>query len=246
MRCWNFSLSGQHQSLCLIPPPRSHSLHAIPSLTAPSPAHDLIVPDVVQHIDNVQIAGTNYSQLQQLLGEEPTPSSLSVLFVHSHIIASLLVFQKSIPFLSFSLSNHRTSRTFTTTRIMVSAVSHPTPPLSSSRELTVPFVPLQLKRTSSKSPPPTIPPQLPTSDPASHYTLLEKLGTGSFGTVFKAIHNDTRQIVAIKQIDLEDSDDDIGEIQQEIAHLAQCDSEYVTKYYGSFVKGYKLWISECC
>ena len=44
--------------------------------------------------------------------------------------------------------------------------------------------------------------------------------------------------------DLEDSDDDITEIQQEIAHLAQCDSEYVTRYYGSFVKGYKLWIGE--
>jgi serine/threonine-protein kinase 24/25/MST4 len=49
-------------------------------------------------------------------------------------------------------------------------------------------------------------------------------------------------IVAIKQIDLEDTDDDISEIQQEIAHLAQCDSDYVTRYYGSFVKGYKLWI----
>jgi len=83
---------------------------------------------------------------------------------------------------------------------------------------------------------------MPTNDPASQYTLLEKLGTGSFGTVYKAIHNDTKQIVAIKQINLEDSDDDIGEIQQEIAHLAQCDSEYVTRYYGSFVKGYKLWI----
>ena len=56
------------------------------------------------------------------------------------------------------------------------------------------------------------------------------------------MHKETKQIVAIKQIDLEDSDDDIGEIQMEIAHLAQCDSEFVTKYYGSFVKGYKLWI----
>ncbi|TDL29875.1 Pkinase-domain-containing protein [Rickenella mellea] len=83
---------------------------------------------------------------------------------------------------------------------------------------------------------------MPTSDPASHYTILEKLGTGSFGTVWKGIHNETKQIVAIKQIDLEDTDDDISEIQQEIAHLAQCDSEYVTRYYGSFVKGYKLWI----
>jgi len=56
------------------------------------------------------------------------------------------------------------------------------------------------------------------------------------------IHNETKQIVAIKQIDLEDSDDDISEIQQEIAHLALCDSPYVTKYYGSFITGYKLWI----
>ncbi len=43
-------------------------------------------------------------------------------------------------------------------------------------------------------------------------------------------------------LDLEDSDDDISEIQQEIASLAQCDSEYVTRYYGSFVVNYKLWI----
>jgi serine/threonine-protein kinase 24/25/MST4 len=42
--------------------------------------------------------------------------------------------------------------------------------------------------------------------------------------------------------DLEDTDDDISEIQQEIANLAQCDSEYVTRYYGSFVVDYKLWI----
>ncbi|TFK75909.1 Ste20-like serine/threonine kinase [Pluteus cervinus] len=83
---------------------------------------------------------------------------------------------------------------------------------------------------------------VPSSNPASQYTLLEKLGTGSFGTVYKAIHNETKQIVAIKQIDLEDSDDDISEIQQEIASLAQCDSEYVTRYYGSFVVAYKLWI----
>ncbi|KAI0796648.1 kinase-like domain-containing protein [Abortiporus biennis] len=83
---------------------------------------------------------------------------------------------------------------------------------------------------------------IPSSNPASQYTLLEKLGTGSFGTVYKAMHNETKQIVAVKQIDLEDTDDDISEIQQEIASLAQCDSEYVTRYYGSFVVAYKLWI----
>lgn len=46
---------------------------------------------------------------------------------------------------------------------------------------------------------------IPSSNPASQYTLLEKLGTGSFGTVYKAMHNETKQIVAIKQIGMSES-----------------------------------------
>jgi serine/threonine-protein kinase 24/25/MST4 len=42
--------------------------------------------------------------------------------------------------------------------------------------------------------------------------------------------------------DLESTDDDISEIQAEIAHLSTVSSVYVTKYYGSFVRGYRLWI----
>jgi serine/threonine-protein kinase 24/25/MST4 len=41
---------------------------------------------------------------------------------------------------------------------------------------------------------------VPCANPASQYTLLEKLGTGSFGTVYKGMHNETKEIVAIKQI----------------------------------------------
>ncbi len=41
---------------------------------------------------------------------------------------------------------------------------------------------------------------VPSSNPASQYTLMEKLGVGSFGTVYKAMHNETKQTVAIKQI----------------------------------------------
>ncbi|GAA5836533.1 hypothetical protein JCM3766R1_001625 [Sporobolomyces carnicolor] len=79
-------------------------------------------------------------------------------------------------------------------------------------------------------------------DPSTEYELNEKLGVGSFGVVYKAIHVPTSRPVAIKIIDLEDSDDDIAEIQQEINHLADCDSEWITRYYGSFLKGWKLWI----
>ena len=48
--------------------------------------------------------------------------------------------------------------------------------------------------------PPRAPYPVPGPNPASQYALLEKLGTGSFGTVYKAMHNETKQIVAIKQI----------------------------------------------
>ncbi|EEH05230.1 serine/threonine-protein kinase [Histoplasma capsulatum G186AR] len=77
---------------------------------------------------------------------------------------------------------------------------------------------------------------------ANGYQMLEELGSGSFGTVYKAIDKDTGEIVAIKHIDLESSEDDIQEIQQEIAVLATCASPYVTQYKTSFLKGYKLWI----
>nr|POE87377.1 serine/threonine-protein kinase svka [Quercus suber] len=80
------------------------------------------------------------------------------------------------------------------------------------------------------------------ADMADDYQVLEELGSGSFGVVYRALEKATGEYVAIKHIDLEGSDDDIREIQQEIALLATCHSEYVTRYRASFIKGVKLWI----
>ncbi|KAM3187981.1 hypothetical protein ACTXT7_001216 [Hymenolepis weldensis] len=82
----------------------------------------------------------------------------------------------------------------------------------------------------------------PQIDPDTLYDVNERIGRGAFGEVFKGVDKRTRRPVAIKRIDLEEALDELEDIQQEINILSQCDSLYITKYYGSYLKGTKLWI----
>jgi len=81
------------------------------------------------------------------------------------------------------------------------------------------------------------------ANPEEIYTLQERIGKGAFGAVYKAHDKRSGTSAAIKVIDFEDAEDEIEDIQQEIAVLAQCDSNYVTRYYGSYLKDTKLWIA---
>ncbi|KAI7750388.1 hypothetical protein M8C21_013404 [Ambrosia artemisiifolia] len=76
----------------------------------------------------------------------------------------------------------------------------------------------------------------------SRFSELELIGRGSFGDVYKGFDKELNKVVAIKVIDLEESEDEIEDIQKEIAVLQQCRSQYITEYYGSYLHQTKLWI----
>lgn len=80
------------------------------------------------------------------------------------------------------------------------------------------------------------------TDPETIYTKQNCIGGGSFGKVYKGVDKRTGQAVAIKVIDVENAEDEVDDIIQEISILSELHSPYVTKYYGSYLKGSDLWI----
>jgi len=74
------------------------------------------------------------------------------------------------------------------------------------------------------------------SDGPGRYEVLECIGRGSYGDVFKGLDKASSQQVAIKVIDLEDVEDDVEDIYKEISTLAGCRSPNITEYYASVIR----------
>uniref|UniRef100_A0AC34FU61 Protein kinase domain-containing protein n=1 Tax=Panagrolaimus sp. ES5 TaxID=591445 RepID=A0AC34FU61_9BILA len=79
------------------------------------------------------------------------------------------------------------------------------------------------------------------TEPTNDYELLQRVGCGSFGEVFKARHVRDGSLAAIKVVKLE-GDENFVHIQQEILVLKDCQHPNIISYFSSYLKREKLWI----
>ncbi|XP_062111408.1 serine/threonine-protein kinase 1 [Humulus lupulus] len=88
----------------------------------------------------------------------------------------------------------------------------------------------------------SIPDSVTREDPTTKYELLNELGKGSYGAVYKARDLKTSELVAIKVISLSEGEEGYEEIRGEIEMLQQCSHPNVVRYLGSYQGEEYLWI----
>ena len=77
-------------------------------------------------------------------------------------------------------------------------------------------------------------------DPEKLYKILQKVGQGNYGSVYKIQKIETGEIMAAKICKIESNNSE--SFKREINMLRQCDSPYILRYYGSYIKKNIIWI----